>query len=960
MSEDHRRTAHGHGNGNDNGRHDHDEFSDCDCNTIPPSELARMLREAEKQRQQEAGQSSATLGATLHASGVPQAQGEEALGTAAEKDTGRTQACDAAAGAATINDSDVEDQRQDANVLLHVAHSVGMVENPPSNKDAKELEMVDHYMYHQRHNEYPLRGAPRQLPHSKVDGQDDDDQKHVPTQLLKEDIMDANKAWISDMAARCSSVVGAIAVDGISTSMTDDNLSTQGSIQIGDRDGDGDDSSEQDSLNMCTSAVSFHPRRGTRPQREYDPEAPSADRQRPTGIDSQLVHATLVPEGADSNDRRHTNFQSAVPVSSATGNNSRRSKEDRQGMMMAFFECKRCWIWLAVLVVTAVIVTINVMAGKEASGRESSEGSNPQVFFSGSGGSNRSVDTSFNMGGMLDPCKDAAFCEHLPASTRQRIQEGPADSPQVQALQWMTQDPHLDEYPTWRQIQRYALATFYFATLGPQWTVSNHWLSYDVSECSWTTKMDFESLVNITADQAVQGMVQRFRDSGVHAGGIHWQDLIPHASGHHHRRQLQEGHQHHHHETPMLAATGRHHDFPNHTAAETHEGGSLVHPANHVTMDAVHHENLEGASEHHHHVSEEDHVHLQNYCDENGVYRRLWPYHNHLQGTLPPELFLLSKLQVLGLCSNPELGGRLNTELGLLSDLQFFFADFNSFTGRIPSEIGLLSSLRLLSMDIQPLITGSLPSELGKLTNLFYMSLSKYDNLRGVLPSTLGQLSDSLQVLDFTSTCLTGSLPSELGSLSRLQILRVTSNPVTGTIPVEYGSLGAGQLKLLNLRLNSLTGTIPPSLSKLSSMFYLALCDNALEGTIPRELYSGLSRLGELHLDSNLLTGTIATEIGLLGNSLRTLIVSETALTGTLPLELSRLHYLEYLNIRSTNIQGTLSHSFVSGWTPNLKGLAFSDTLITGTIPSDFCALSGFLDFTCSSQLCGCYCVCLI
>ena len=58
-------------------------------------------------------------------------------------------------------------------------------------------------------------------------------------------------------------------------------------------------------------------------------------------------------------------------------------------------------------------------------------------------------------------------------------------SPQSDALQWLLDDPNLPDYPDWRKIQRYALATFFYSMEGEIWLMAKNWLSYNHSECTW-------------------------------------------------------------------------------------------------------------------------------------------------------------------------------------------------------------------------------------------------------------------------------------------------------------------------------------------------------------------------------------------------------------------------------------------------------------------------------------------
>jgi len=60
-----------------------------------------------------------------------------------------------------------------------------------------------------------------------------------------------------------------------------------------------------------------------------------------------------------------------------------------------------------------------------------------------------------------------------------------ATSPQFQALAWLNTNTNLKEYPDWRKIQRYVLATLFYSTDGSGWEQSDGWLS-DEDECNWS------------------------------------------------------------------------------------------------------------------------------------------------------------------------------------------------------------------------------------------------------------------------------------------------------------------------------------------------------------------------------------------------------------------------------------------------------------------------------------------
>jgi hypothetical protein len=57
-------------------------------------------------------------------------------------------------------------------------------------------------------------------------------------------------------------------------------------------------------------------------------------------------------------------------------------------------------------------------------------------------------------------------------------------SPQFRAAQWLSEEPNFGSYSDRRTLQRYVLATMYFATKGDQWTNSDGWLTTE-NECNW-------------------------------------------------------------------------------------------------------------------------------------------------------------------------------------------------------------------------------------------------------------------------------------------------------------------------------------------------------------------------------------------------------------------------------------------------------------------------------------------
>mmetsp|Transcript_15145 Transcript_15145/g.32876 ORF Transcript_15145/g.32876 Transcript_15145/m.32876 type:complete len:500 (-) Transcript_15145:373-1872(-) len=88
---------------------------------------------------------------------------------------------------------------------------------------------------------------------------------------------------------------------------------------------------------------------------------------------------------------------------------------------------------------------------------------------------------------------------------------------------------------------------------------------------------------------------------------------------------------------------------------------------------------------------------------------------NEISGTIPDEIYGLSSLQQLDLNDN-EITGSISSKIGDLSLLTFFQIDHNNLSETIPSEMGLLSNLRIAFLSEND-ITGEMPTEVCALRN---------------------------------------------------------------------------------------------------------------------------------------------------------------------------------------------------------------------------------------------------
>jgi len=211
---------------------------------------------------------------------------------------------------------------------------------------------------------------------------------------------------------------------------------------------------------------------------------------------------------------------------------------------------------------------------------------------------------------------------------------------------------------------------------------------------------------------------------------------------------------------------------------------------------------------------------------------------NNVQGTIPPEIGLLSGLRRLDLDGGPSgfLTGTLPSQLGELYLMEAFSARGNQLEGTLPIEIGNWELVRGIELSFNRL-TGGLPGSISSMVWLTELNLEMND-LSGPLPS------------------------AELGTLTNLFKLSLGGNSFSGVIPSELGLLT--KLRYLYLELNQFT-SLPTTIGNLVNLNVLSLFENKLQGPIPSEV-GNLAKLESLLLRSNVLYGRIPTEIGLMAS----------------------------------------------------------------------------------------------
>ena len=196
---------------------------------------------------------------------------------------------------------------------------------------------------------------------------------------------------------------------------------------------------------------------------------------------------------------------------------------------------------------------------------------------------------------------------------------------------------------------------------------------------------------------------------------------------------------------------------------------------------------------------------------------------NRLAGAIPAELGSLANLQSLYLGNN-DVNGSIPAELGSLANLKTLWIQDNALTGSIPPELGALADLRFLWLQDNGL-TGPIPAALGSLADLTNLNLGNND-LNGSIPPELGGLAN-LESLWLEGNALAGSVPPELGGLTSLEHLRLQDNALTGSIPPEFGGL-ENLTSVVLARNGGLSGPLPARLTDLRRLEELLAADTNL------------------------------------------------------------------------------------------------------------------------------------
>ncbi|KAH7430223.1 hypothetical protein KP509_09G089100 [Ceratopteris richardii] len=298
-----------------------------------------------------------------------------------------------------------------------------------------------------------------------------------------------------------------------------------------------------------------------------------------------------------------------------------------------------------------------------------------------------------------------------------------------------------------------------------------------------------------------------------------------------------------------------------------------------------------------------------------------------------------SGIVVAILLNSHQLNGTLPPELGLLSNLSYLNVSENNFHGSVPAELGKLRKLTHLDLSSNG-FTGSIPSSLSNCTLIQYLDL-RFNSMSGSFPSFITSFA-SLTYLDMSRNSFRGErIPSDIGRLSNLQFLQLTNTGVeanirslhlrnnffTGRIPSTLGNCTA--MTELELENNTLIGEIPESLSRVTTLKYLVLFSNRLTGAIPESI-TNCTALLSMQIGRNNLTGSIPAQIGKLRQLVSFSVARNANLSGSLPDSIGACTQMQLFSTRYTQVGGLLPSSIYN--LTNLQTLYLTDNAFSGTL----------------------------
>ena len=121
-------------------------------------------------------------------------------------------------------------------------------------------------------------------------------------------------------------------------------------------------------------------------------------------------------------------------------------------------------------------------------------------------------------------------------------------------------------------------------------------------------------------------------------------------------------------------------------------------------------------------------------CDFNNAY-----FFTNIPYIVPTDSLSLTIRGIDTTSSISGLSGTISTEIGLLTNMLFFYLSSSDISGTIPTEMGYLMNMQDIQFD-QNQLSGTIPTEMGLMTLLTTLYLYT-NNLVGSIPTELGMVT---------------------------------------------------------------------------------------------------------------------------------------------------------------------------------------------------------------------------
>eukprot|EP00527_Entomoneis_sp_CCMP2396_P008161 CAMPEP_0198137770 /NCGR_PEP_ID=MMETSP1443-20131203/1224_1 /TAXON_ID=186043 /ORGANISM="Entomoneis sp., Strain CCMP2396" /LENGTH=536 /DNA_ID=CAMNT_0043799309 /DNA_START=276 /DNA_END=1886 /DNA_ORIENTATION=+ len=191
------------------------------------------------------------------------------------------------------------------------------------------------------------------------------------------------------------------------------------------------------------------------------------------------------------------------------------------------------------------------------------------------------------------------------------------------------------------------------------------------------------------------------------------------------------------------------------------------------------------------------------------------------------------KLRVLVLTNN-RLTGEIPSKHGTFSTIREYRAGTNQLVGQIPDSLADMSLLAYLDLSNNLLLTGQVPERIFDLTELRVLSLHSNRDLSGVFPAAIEKLT-FLEYLRMNATAFGGPIPNELYTLPNLQEISLRSCKFSG--PIDQSVQNLTFLLKFDVGFNlDINGAIPDVFGEIEFLQVLKLDNTGLTGAISEAL----------------------------------------------------------------------------------------------------------------------------